>query len=78
MEVQVFSAAPIYMEEIIKKDQDSSIKSVELVTNYLENYKYDKVLSYLKDIHNADIADILQNLDPVLRLSLLNLSLIHI
>ncbi len=62
------------MEEIIiKKNQDSSIKSVELVTNYLENYKYDEVLSYLKDIHNADIADILQNLDPVLRLSLLNI-----
>ena len=61
------------MEEIIiKKDQDSS-KSVELVSDYLENYKYDKVLSYLKDIHNADIADILQNLDPVLRLSLLNI-----
>ena len=62
------------MEEIIiKKDQDSSSKSVELVSDYLENYKYDKVLSYLKDIHNADIADILQNLDPVLRLSLLNI-----
>ncbi len=62
------------MEEIIiKKDQHSSSKSVELVSFYLENYKYDNVLSYLKDIHNADIADILQNLDPVLRLSLLNL-----
>ncbi len=62
------------MEEIIiKKDQDSSSKSVELVSDYLENYKYDKVLSYLKDIHNADIAYILQNLDPVLRLSLLNI-----
>ena len=62
------------MEEIIiKKDQDSSSKSVELVSDYLENYKYDKVVSYLKDIHNADIADILQNLDPVLRLSLLNI-----
>ena len=33
------------MEEIIiKKDQDSSSKSVELVSDYLENYKYDKVL----------------------------------
>ena len=62
------------MEEIIiKKDQDSSSKSVELVSDYLENYKYDKVLSYLNDIHNADITDILQNLDPVLRLSLLNI-----
>ncbi len=62
------------MEEIIiKKDQDFSNKSVELITEYLENYKYDNVLSYLKEIHNADIADILQNLDPVLRLSLLNI-----
>ena len=62
------------MEEIIiKKDQDSSSKSVEIVSDYLENYKYDNVLSYLKDIHKADIADILQNLDPVLRLSLLNI-----
>ncbi len=62
------------MEEIIiKKDQESSSKSAEIVSDYLENYKYDNVLSYLKDIHNADIADILQNLDPVLRLSLLNI-----
>ncbi len=62
------------MEEIIiKKNQDSLIKSIELVTKYLENYKYDDVLSYLKNIHNADIADIIQNLDPVLRLSLLNI-----
>ena len=60
-------------EIIIKKDQDSSSKSVELVSDYLENYKYDKILSFLKDFHNADIAEILQNLDPVLRLSLLNI-----
>ena len=62
------------MEEIIiKKNDDNSNKSIRLVTDYLENYKYDNVLSYLKDTHNADIADILQNLDPVLRLSLLNI-----
>ncbi len=62
------------MEEIIiKKDNGNSNKSIRLVTDYLENYKYDNVLSYLKDIHNADIAEILQNLDPVLRLSLLNI-----
>jgi len=60
-------------EIIIKKNENSSIKSSELVTNYLENYQYDDVLSYLKHIHNADIADILQNLDPVLRLSLLSI-----
>ena len=74
MEVQVFSAAPINMEEIIiKKDDDKSNKSIRLVTDYLENYKYDKILSFLNDFHNADIAEILQNLDPVLRLSLLNI-----
>ncbi len=62
------------MEEIIiKKDDDSSNKSIRLVTDYLENYKYDNILSFLKDVHNADIAEILQNLDPVLRLSLLNI-----
>ena len=62
------------MEEIIiKKDDDNSNKSIRLVTDYLENYKYDKILSFLKDFHNADIAEILQNLDPVLRLSLLNI-----
>ena len=50
-----------------------SVKIVEVdVDNEgrrLDNY----LISYLKDIHNADIADILQNLDPVLRLSLLNI-----
>jgi len=62
------------MEEIIiKKNDDNSNKSIRLVTDYLENYKYDKILSFLKDFHNADIAEILQNLDPVLRLSLLNI-----
>ena len=62
------------MEEIIiKKDDDNYNKSIRLVTDYLENYKYDKILSFLKDFHNADIAEILQNLDPVLRLSLLNI-----
>ena len=62
------------MEEIIiKKDQIAPNRSIEIVTDYLENYKYDTLLSYLKDIHNADIAEILKNLDPVLRLSLLNI-----
>ncbi len=62
------------MEEIIiKKDDYNSNKSIRLVTDYLENYKYDNILSILKDLHNADIAEILQNLDPVLRLSLLNI-----
>ena len=62
------------MEEIIiKKDQIASVRSIEIVTDYLENYKYDTLKSYLREIHNADIAEILKNLDPVLRLSLLNI-----
>ena len=62
------------MEEIIiKKDQIASVRSIEIVTDYLENYRYDTLQSYLREIHNADIAEILKNLDPVLRLSLLNI-----
>ena len=62
------------MEEIIiKRDDDNSRQSIRLITDYLENYQYDNILSFLKDVHNADIAEILQNLDPVLRLSLLNI-----
>ncbi len=48
-------------------------ESVELVTDYLNNYHNSKILTYFNKLHNADIADILQNLDPVLRLSLLNI-----
>ena len=45
------------MEEIIiKKDQIASIRSIEIVTDYLENYKYDTLLSYLKDIHISYIS----------------------
>ncbi len=55
------------------KNNFSTEDSVNLVTDYLNNYQNNKLLSYLKDIHNADIADLLQNLDPILRLSLVNL-----
>ena len=57
----------------ITKDKFSAEQSVELVTSYLENYQNKKIFNYLEDIHNADIAELLQNLDPVLRLSLLNI-----
>ena len=39
----------------------------------MENYQNNKILDYLEDLHNADIVDLLQNLDPILRLSLLNI-----
>ncbi len=76
MEVQVFSAAPkLNMDEDINinKKKFSPEESVELITNYLENYQNNKIFSYLKEMHNADIADLIQNLDPVLRLSLINI-----
>ncbi len=76
MEVQVFSAAPkINMEKDINinKKKFSPEESVELITNYLENYQNSKIFSYLNGMHNADIADLIQNLDPVLRLSLINI-----
>ncbi len=57
----------------INTNNFSSKESVNLVTDYLNNYQNSKVLNYLQDMHNADIADLLQNLDPVLRLSLINL-----
>ena len=75
VEVQVFSAAPKKMEEKTNKNYKkfSAAESIEVVTNYLENYQNNKIFEYLKDMHNADIAELLQNLDPVLRLSLLNI-----
>jgi magnesium transporter len=76
VEVQVFSAAPkINMDEDtnINKKKFSPEESVELITNYLENYQNNKIFVYLKEMHNADIADLIQNLDPVLRLSLINI-----
>jgi len=57
----------------INKKKFSPEESVELITNYLENYQNNKIFVYLKEMHNADIADLIQNLDPVLRLSLINI-----
>ena len=57
----------------INKNSFSPKESVELVTEYLNNYQNSKLINYLQEMHNADIAELLQNLDPVLRLSLLNI-----
>ena len=58
---------------IMNKNNFSLKESVEHVTGYLNNYQNSKLLNYLEEMHNADIADLLQNLDPVLRLSLINI-----
>ena len=61
------------MQDNITKNNFSTEKSVETISSYLDNYQNNKIIDYLKDLHNADIADIIQNLDPILRLSLLNI-----
>ena len=62
------------MTDKSKKNNNFSPKeSVDLITDYLDNYQNSKILNYLEDMHNADIADLLQNLDPILRLSLINI-----
>ena len=55
------------------KEKFSPEQSVELISTYLENYQNSKIFAYLKEMHNADIAELIQNLDPVLRLSLINI-----
>ena len=63
------------MTDNINKDKKnfSSNESVNLITEYLNNYQNSKILKYLDEMHNADIAELLQNLDPVLRLSLISI-----
>ncbi len=56
-----------------KNNNFSAEEAVVLVTKYLENYQNTKTLNYLKEMHNADKAELIQNLDPVLRLSLINI-----
>ena len=63
-----------FNKKITINDENFSIdKSVDLISSYLNNYNTSEINKYLNEIHNADIAEILQNLDPVLRLSLINI-----
>ena len=57
----------------INKDTFSTKNYVEEISNYLENYQNSKIDNFLNNTHNADIADVIQNLDPVLRLSLIHI-----
>ena len=60
-------------KHIYNKNQFSTSESVALITDYLQNYQNSKIEKYIDEMHNADIADLLQNLDPILRLSLINI-----
>ena len=57
----------------INKNTFSTKNYVEEISNYLENDQKSKIDNFLNNTHNADIADVIQNLDPVLRLSLINI-----
>ncbi len=62
------------MNSNLKVNKNFSIEeAVSLVSSYLDNYQNNKIITYLSEMHNADIAELLQNLDPVLRLSLINI-----
>ena len=63
-----------FNKKITINDENFSIdKSVDLISSYLNNYNTSEINNYLNGMHNADIADILQKLDPILRLSLINI-----
>ena len=48
--------------------------SLDKINSFLDQKDQNKKLfEYLKDLHNADIADIIQNLDEVKRLEFVNI-----
>jgi len=53
----------------IKKSEEFSTKnSLIFVTDLIEKNKDNELLEYIKELHNADIADLLHNLEPESRL----------
>ena len=69
MEVQVFSAAPkdYIMENNIKKSNleknQTLISKIETINQLLNDINKDNLLKFVSEIHNADLADIIQNLE---------------
>ena len=55
----------------IKKNQFSVEHSIITINNYIQNNHDDKLKKYIKEIHNADIAEILHNLEPEIRSELI-------
>jgi len=45
-------------------------ESILKIVKYIDNKDQTKLNIYISELHNADIADILQNLDPDLRTTL--------
>ena len=57
----------------IKQNEEFSTKnSLIFVTDLIEKNKNNELLEYIKELHNADIADLLHNLEPESRLDFVN------
>ena len=51
-----------------KNEEFSRENSINLITNYVNQSKDIDLQNHIKELHNADIADILHNLDPEIRI----------
>ena len=57
----------------IKKNEEFSTKnSLIFITDLIEKNKANELLEYIRELHNADIADLLHNLEPESRLDFVN------
>ena len=57
----------------IKKNEEFSTKnSIIFITDLIEKNKDNELLEYIRELHNADIADLLHNLEPESRLDFVN------
>lgn len=69
MEVRVFSAAPIKFYMKLQNDNpknqfNENLKNnIEKINKFLNDKNDNKLKNYIKELHNADIAEIIQNLD---------------
>ena len=57
----------------IKKNEEFSTKNSWIfLTDLIKKNKDNELLEYIKELHNADIADLLHNLEPESRLDFVN------
>ena len=59
-------------KRIIKKEEFSAENSIVLINRLINDDKNEELKIYIKELHNADIADILQNLEPEIRAQFLD------
>ena len=58
--------------KIVKKSEFSAKNSIIIINDFIKNKYEDKLKKYIQEIHNADIADILHNLEPETRSKLVD------